>query len=82
MLEAAEARYYERILPPEALFVLRVDPEVAVLRKPEEPASYVRARGRVIWEADWSGTEARVVDVSRPLPDVLDDLKALAWSVL
>jgi hypothetical protein len=53
-----------------------------VLRKPEEPAEYVRSRGQVIWEADWSATRAHVVDASPSLPQVLRQLKATIWSIL
>jgi thymidylate kinase len=82
LLRNAEVSYYERILPPDCLIVLRLDPELAVLRKPEEPAGYVRARGRVVWETDWSATQAYVVDASQMLPDVLRHLKSVIWSVL
>jgi thymidylate kinase len=82
MLGAAEASYYERILNPDVLCVLRLDPELAVIRKPEEPADYVRARGRVIWETDWSSTRAQVIDASRPLAEVLRHLKSAIWSLL
>ena len=81
-LEAIEAEYYARILAPDALLVLRLDPELAVLRKPDEPADYVRARGRAVWETDWTGTAAQCVDTSRPLSDVMKDLKALVWSAI
>jgi thymidylate kinase len=82
LLGSAEESYYKRILPPDALFVLRLDPNLAVLRKPDESAEYVRARGGVVWETDWTGTTARVVDVDRPLNEVLQQLKSLVWSVL
>jgi thymidylate kinase len=81
-LRAAEASYYARILRPDVLCVLRLDPELAVIRKPEEPADYVRARGRVIWETDWSSTRAHVVDASQPLEDVMRHLKSIVWSSL
>lgn len=81
-LRKAEASYYERILRPDVLCVLRLDPELAVIRKPEEPADYVRARGRVIWETDWSSTPAHVVDASQPLPEVIRHLKSIIWSLL
>lgn len=77
-----EASYYDCILPPDALFVLALDPEVAVLRKPEEPADYVRARGRTIRETDWSAAGAHLVDASQPLPNVLRELKTTIWSIL
>jgi hypothetical protein len=82
LLGSAEESYYKRILPPDALFVLRLVPNLAVLRKPDESAEYVRARGGVVWETDWTGTTARVVDVDRPLNEVLQQLKSLVWSVL
>jgi hypothetical protein len=81
-LRNAEVSYYERILPPDLLLVLRIDPELAVVRKPEEPADYVRTRGRVVWNTDWSLTHAHVVDASQTLPEVLRHLKAVIWPAL
>jgi hypothetical protein len=78
----AEVSYYGRILPPDCLIVLRLDPELAVRRKPEEPADYVRTRGRLVWDTDWSTTQAQVVDASRTPPEVLGQLKSIIWSVL
>lgn len=82
LIRSAEVSYYERILPPDALFVLRLDPDVAVQRKPDEPAEYVRTRGRVVWETDWTTTTAQVVDVNRPLDEVMEELRSLVWSAL
>jgi thymidylate kinase len=82
LLRDAENQYYTSILPPDTLFVLQLEPELAVARKLDEPADYVRTRARVIWETDWSGTPAQVIDVSRSLEEVLQDLKARLWSVL
>jgi len=78
----AEAWYYQQILPPELLVVLKVDPETAVRRKTNEEAAYVRARSREIWEANWQGTRVRVIDASRPKADVLSELQSLVWSEL
>ena len=77
-----EEKYYHRIALPELLFVLRVDPEVAVGRKTEEDASFVRHRSTEIWQQDWNGTHAMVIDASKPPADVLSDMKALVWSNL
>ncbi len=82
LLQTAERRYYERMRRPDLLFVLQLDPELAVVRKPEEPADYVRTRGRTIWEADWTATRAELVDAGRPLPDVVADLQARIWRTL
>lgn len=75
-----EQSYYRRITPPDVIMVLRVEPELAVRRKTDEPGDYVRARARVIWETDWSGTGAHLIDAGRQLPDVIGDLKAIVWS--
>jgi lipopolysaccharide/colanic/teichoic acid biosynthesis glycosyltransferase len=81
-LAALEQRYYDRIPAPDALFVLRVDPELAVRRKTDEPADYVRRRARIVWDTDWSGSGARIIDAGRPLPQVLSDLKGAIWTAL
>jgi hypothetical protein len=78
-LLAMETWYYDQIMPPDILIVLRVDPEVAVRRKTDEPEDYVRERGRIVWNTDWAGSDAQVVDAGRPLSDVLADLKAILW---
>jgi hypothetical protein len=77
-----EAAYYRWILRPDLVAVLRLHPDLAVARKPEEPADYVRARGQIIWDTDWSASGAHVVDASQPLSEVLRSLKAIVWSYL
>ena len=81
-LQSAEARYYECMRRPDLLFVLRLDPEIAVARKSDEPADYLRDRGRMIWKTDWSKSGAQVLDAGRTLVDVLDDLKGRVWHSL
>ncbi|MBI4421955.1 MAG: hypothetical protein HY560_14110 [Gemmatimonadetes bacterium] len=82
LLRRWEARYYNRIARPDLHLVLLVHPELAVRRKPDEPASYVRARNTVMWETDWGKAGARVVDAERPIEEVLGELKSLIWSAL
>ena len=79
-LMRAEAWYYRHITRPDVIIVLMVEPEIAVQRKTDEPADYVRARSRIIWETDWTGTGAHLVDAGRTLPEVLAELKTLVWS--
>jgi thymidylate kinase len=81
-LAAVEQRYYRALTLPDVLIVLRVDPEIAVARKPEEAPDFVRARWREIWEVDWGAVPAHVVDASRSAPDVLSEVKTLVWSEL
>jgi thymidylate kinase len=61
---AREQALYRVIRPPDALIVLRVDPEVAVARRPEQDGDFVRRRAEEIWSATW-GPEAVVVDAGQ-----------------
>lgn len=79
-LIAAEERYYQQIMPPELLIVLRADPELAVQRRREQAADMVRARNQEIWDADWSQSRAQIVDANRPQAEVLARIKQLIWS--
>lgn len=81
-LREIEEWYYKQILAPDMLIVLRVDPETAVQRKPDEPAEHVRSRSAELWQVDWNDTGAQVVDTKRPMPEVLADLRSLVWSAL
>jgi thymidylate kinase len=81
-LSALEQRYYRELPLPDTVIVLRADPETAVARKPDEPAEFVRARWRDIWEADWTGQPYHLVDADRPASDVVSEVKALVWSEL
>ena len=78
----AEASYYRQIMPPDLLIVLKVDPQIAVQRKTDEPAEYVRARSLEVWELDLSETRAHILDASRRKSEVLTDLRSLVWSEL
>jgi len=75
-----EQRYYDRITRPDVIVVLMLEPEIAVRRKTDEPAAYVRTRSRIIWETDWTQTGAHLVDAGRSLREVLTDLRALLWA--
>lgn len=77
-----EESYHRAIGAPDLLAVLRVDPEIAVKRKRNEPAAYVRARSAEIWRIDWNSTHAHVVDANRPADAVAAELKALVWSTI
>ncbi|HEY0376474.1 MAG TPA: hypothetical protein VGC87_05910 [Pyrinomonadaceae bacterium] len=78
----AEARCYAEIMPPDVLVVLRLDPEAAVRRKTEESELHVRSRSRELWEVDWRGTRAYVVDTGQPLETVRAEIQSLVWKNL
>jgi thymidylate kinase len=77
-----EQSYYRRILAPELLIVLKVDPEIAVQRKTGENSAHVRNRNREIWAMDFRALNARVIDASQPQAEVLSQLKTHVWSAL
>jgi hypothetical protein len=81
-LRQAEASYYSRILAPDVLFVLKLDPALVLTRQPEEPLEPLRARAQIIREAEWSATPAHLVDASQRMPDVLRQMKTAIWSIL
>jgi hypothetical protein len=75
-----ERHYYELMLPPDLLLVLRVDPVTAVRRKTTEPADYVRERAHASSAINWANTNAYLVDAARPLADVVAAVKSYLWS--
>ena len=82
LLGKLEERWLRSIGQPDLLVVLKLDPEIAVQRKPEERPDFVRARGLEIWNADWSKTEAHVIHADAPLTSVLSQVKALVWKAI
>lgn len=82
VLVKLEESYYDQIVAPELLVVLRVDPEIAVQRKTDEDATFVRERSTEIWELNWEDTDAHVINGGKSKTDVLTELKALVWSEL
>jgi thymidylate kinase len=84
--EQGLARYeelcYRRIVRPDVLIVLRVDPEIAVARRIEEDPAPVRRRASEVWETDWITLDARVVDAGASREVVLRQLKSIVWSHL
>jgi thymidylate kinase len=79
-MAALEESYYARMPRPEHVFVLDVEPDVAVRRKTDEPPDYVRRRAEQMRRADWTGTKARRIDAGRPLPAVIAQLRELIWA--
>ncbi len=77
-----EKSYYQPMMLPDLLIVLRVDPETAVRRKTHENAALVRARCREFLETEWGEAPDHFVDASRSKAEVLSDLKSLVWSAL
>jgi thymidylate kinase len=82
-LVAAEQHCYAGITEPDLLLVLRVEPDTAVARKQGvDPADFVRLRSAEVFAADWSGTDAVVLDAARPAQDVLAAARSAVWANL
>jgi thymidylate kinase len=81
-LVATENRYYQEMMLPEILFVLRLDPKVAVTRKPEESAESVFTRSSEIYGVDWNKTTAHLIDASQSKEQVLSQVKDILWENL
>ncbi len=81
-LARAEERYYRQIMFPEVLIILKIDPEIAVQRRMDEDAVFVRERCWQIWNVDWDQTPAYTIDASCPKREVLSELKSLIWGNL
>jgi thymidylate kinase len=78
-LARRERSYYDRISPPDLIVVLRLDPDVAVRRRPDETPAFVRARSAEVWNAPWDEARVAVVDASRPLEDVVRRVRLDVW---
>lgn len=74
-----EDKYYRNIMPPDVLLVLKVDPEIAVQRRSDEEANWIRNRSREVWDVDWAQTPACVIDSGRPKAEMLAALKSMVW---
>jgi thymidylate kinase len=77
-----EENYYNQIMPPDLLIVLRLDPEIAVRRKTDESEAHVRTRSSELWETDWRGTRAHVIDAGQSREDVRAQIQEVVWENL
>ncbi len=82
LLSQLENYYYGRIISPDFMFVLRVEPDTAVIRKTDEAKVHVFSRSKELWNFNWQGIPARLIDAGRPLAEVLADLRLSIWRVL
>lgn len=86
-LAKLECTYYQRIVPPDLVVVLVVDPEVAVIRKlrassPEFPYA-IRNCTEEIRTVDWRNLSVYKVDANRSSGEIISDLRAiLLWKYL
>lgn len=77
-----ESSYYHKIVLPELVIVLRLEPEIAVQRKTDEDPTSVRERATAMWELNWEHTDAHIIEASKSQTEVLAEIKSLVWSEL
>ena len=77
-----ENSYYQQIVLPDLLIVLKVDPEIAVQRKVDEHETSVRARSREVWDLEWERLPAHIINADRPQAEIIAEIKMLVWSYL
>ncbi|MGA1825625.1 MAG: hypothetical protein ACMUIP_13280 [bacterium] len=76
-----EERYYDRIMPPDGVFVLRVSIEELRRRKTDLDLSAHKIKANAV-NAVRSNRPIIVVDANRSYPDVLLDVKRQLWKLL
>ncbi len=81
-LARIEGEYYSKTPAPDKVLVLRVPPEVAVARKPSEPAEWLRRRSQEVWDFDWQKVGAQVVDANKPLDEVVSEVISATWQAI
>ena len=86
-LAAAEVRIYRQFRLPEHVVLLRVDPEVAIARKPDHLRDVLVAKCdafTAISEISGSvdGVTFARIDANRPSDLVLTDIKRAVWDVV
>jgi thymidylate kinase len=81
-LIALEESWYGRVRPPDILIALKVDPEIAVRRRTDEDADFVRARSAELWNLDWNAGDVVIVNANQPPEQVLAEIKSAVWQRL
>lgn len=81
-LAAAEERVYQRIPPPDHVFVLHVSPEVSQARKPEHRRERIEAKSQAISAIARDELNMTDIDADQPLEQVLLQIKSALWRLL
>jgi hypothetical protein len=81
-LAQSEERIYQKILPPDHVFVLHVSPDVSQARKPEHRRDVIEAKSRAIRQIAPDGFGQTDIDADMGLDQVLLQIKATLWNLL
>jgi len=81
-LISLEESYYEKIGKPDLILFLKLDPNIAVKRKKDEPEESVKARSEEIMRIDFNDQSIIDIDASQSKEMVFNTGKSLVWSIL
>ncbi len=70
-LAAREQRLYRKTVSADLLVVLRLDPEVACRRRPDDDRATLMARSGEVWRAEWPAANMLVLDTGELRPEVV-----------
>lgn len=73
-----EKKLYQEIDVDE-VFVLKLPPSIALIRRPEDDEQELLLRSGEIWNETWKCDFAKRVDCQRPLADVHGEILSLVW---
>ncbi len=81
-LSAREQAIYRTMVPPDLLIVLKVHPDIAAGRRPDQAEEFVRTRASEVFAAEWDGTGAVVIDAAATPDEVFRAAFEAVWSRL
>jgi len=77
-----EQRCYNQITPPDSIYVLQIDPEVALKRRPDENPRFVRIRNMEIFGKKWTSPRVKLINSGVPKQQFISQLKREIWQEL
>jgi thymidylate kinase len=81
-LSKLEISYYEQLMLPDLMIVLKLKPELAIQRKRDESEVAVHARSTEVWELDWMEKSAFVINADLQREEVISQVRTLVWAHL
>jgi thymidylate kinase len=81
-LSRIEEDIYQRIRPPDHLFVLQVSPAVSSQRKPDHKPEVLEVKSQALNEMEQDGLRLTEIDADQPLDQVLLEIKTRLWDLL
>lgn len=77
-----ERNIYQGLTRPETILVLKVTPEVAAARRPEQDRDFVLRRATAVSDVDWETSRAVVIDADASIEEVHRHARRAVWDAL